>query len=92
MGTKKDRVNRLALKSHRNMQKIARQQLDELVQEQAEAREPNEEQIFIEKQRVIAEALKEQAIEEFDPGYGTYDGYRYDDYIASWLVMGFTKG
>lgn len=56
--------------------------LDELIQEQKEANEPNEEQIFIEEQRVIAEALKEQAIEEYDPGYGTYEGYRYDDYIA----------
>ncbi|MFB5639569.1 MAG: carboxypeptidase regulatory-like domain-containing protein [Nitrosopumilus sp.] len=56
--------------------------LDELIQEQKEANEPNEEQIFIEEQRVIADALKEQAIEEYDPGYGTYEGYRYDDYIA----------
>ena len=56
--------------------------LDELIQEQKEASEPNEEQIFIEEQRAIAEALKEQAIEEYDPGYGTYEGFRYDDYIA----------
>ena len=56
--------------------------LDELIQEQREASEPNEEQIFIEQQRVIAETLREQAIEEYDPGYGTYEGYRYDDYIA----------
>jgi hypothetical protein len=56
--------------------------LDELIQEQKEANEPNEEQIFKEEQRVIAEALKEQEIEEYDPGYGTYEGYRYDDYIA----------
>jgi len=56
--------------------------LDELIQEQKEANEPNEEQIFIEEQRVIVDALKEQAIEEYDPGYGTYEGYRYDDYIA----------
>jgi hypothetical protein len=56
--------------------------LDELIQEQNEAREPNEEQIFIEEQRVIEEALKEQAIEAYDPGYGTYDGFQYEDYIA----------
>ena len=56
--------------------------LDELIQEQKDAREPNEEQIFIEEQREIAETLKEQAIEEYDPGYGTYEGFRYDDYIA----------
>jgi len=56
--------------------------LDELIQEQREAREPNKEQIFIEEQRAIAETLKEQAIEEYDPGYGTYDGFKYEDYIA----------
>jgi hypothetical protein len=56
--------------------------LDELIQEQREAREPNEEQIFIEEQREIAEDLREQAIEEYDPGYGTYEGFKYDDYIA----------
>ena len=56
--------------------------LDELIQEQKDAREPNEEQIFIEEQREIAETLKEQAIEEYEPGYGTYEGYKYEDYIA----------
>jgi hypothetical protein len=56
--------------------------LDELIQEQREAREPNEEQIFIEEQREIAEDLREQAIEEYDPGYGTYEGFKYEDYIA----------
>jgi hypothetical protein len=56
--------------------------LDELIQEQKDAREPNEEQIFIEEQRIIAETLRNQAIEEYDPGYGTYEGYNYENYIA----------
>ena len=56
--------------------------LEELIQEQKDAREPNEEQIFIEEQRVIAETLKNQAIEKYDPGYGTYEGFKYEDYIA----------
>ena len=56
--------------------------LDELLQEQKDASEPNEEQIFIEEQRRIAEALRNQAIEEYDPGYGTYEGYNYESYIA----------
>lgn len=56
--------------------------LDELIQEQSEAGKLNEGKIFIEKQRVISEALKEQAIEEYGSGYGTYDGFKYEDYIA----------
>jgi len=56
--------------------------LEELIEEQKEALEPNEAQIFIEEQRVIAEALRNQDIEEYDPGYGTYEGFRYENYIA----------
>ncbi|MBC8517162.1 MAG: carboxypeptidase regulatory-like domain-containing protein, partial [Nitrosopumilus sp.] len=56
--------------------------LDELIEEQKAALEPNEEQMFIEEQRVIAEALRNQDIEEYDPGYGTYEGFKYENYIA----------
>ena len=56
--------------------------IDELIQEQKDAREPNEEQIFLEQQRIIAEKLRNQAIEEYEPGYGTYEGYNYENYIA----------
>ena len=56
--------------------------LEELIEEQKEALEPNEAQIFIEEQRVIAEALRNQDIEEYDPGHGTYEGFRYENYIA----------
>ncbi|MCV0373564.1 MAG: Ig-like domain-containing protein [Nitrosarchaeum sp.] len=41
------------------------------------------EQIFIEQQKVIANELREKAIEEFDPKIGTFSGYKYDDYIKS---------
>ena len=56
--------------------------LDDLIQEQKNAGEPNEEQMFIEEQRIIAETLRNQAIEEYNPGYGTYEGYNYENYIA----------
>ena len=55
--------------------------LEELVLEKKENLEPLEHQIFIEEQRKIAEELRNQKIEEFDPGAGTYGGYKYDDYI-----------
>lgn len=55
--------------------------LEELTLEQQLAREPNEEQIYIEQQRLIAENLRNQAISEFNPGSGTYGGLQYQDYI-----------
>jgi len=57
--------------------------LEELIFEQREANHPTEEQIYLEQQRIIAENLRNQAIEEYDPGAGTYGGYQYDDYINS---------
>lgn len=40
-----------------------------------------QEQIFIQQQKIIADELREQAIEEFNPQIGTFSGYKYDDYI-----------
>jgi len=57
--------------------------LDELILEKKESRESLGEQIYLERQRMIAENLRKQAIEEFNPGAGTYSGYQYDDYINS---------
>ena len=57
--------------------------LDELIQEQKESREPTAEQIYLEQQRRIAEDLRNQAIEFYNPGAGTYGGYQYDQYINS---------
>ncbi len=57
--------------------------LDELILEQKESREPNAEQIYLEEQRRIAEDLRNQAIEFYNPGAGTYEGYQYENYINS---------
>ncbi|MDH3312406.1 MAG: carboxypeptidase regulatory-like domain-containing protein [Nitrosopumilus sp.] len=57
--------------------------LDELILEQKIAREPSEKKIFIKQQRLIAENLRNQAIDEFKPGAGTYGGIQYRDYINS---------
>jgi len=57
--------------------------LEELILEQRESSQPTEEEIYLEQQRIIAENLRNQAIEEYDPGAGTYGGYQYDDYINS---------
>jgi hypothetical protein len=56
--------------------------LEKLVKEKKEANEPSAEQIFLEQQRRIAENLRNQAVEEYQPGFGTYDGYQYENYIA----------
>ena len=56
--------------------------LEELILEQ-KASQPTEAQIYLEQQRIIAENLRTQAIEEYEPGAGTYGGYQYDDYINS---------
>ena len=55
--------------------------LEEMVLEKKESMKPTAEQIFIEEQRKIAEEIRNQEIEELEPGAGTYEGYRYDDYI-----------
>ena len=57
--------------------------LDELILENKKAREPLAEQIHIEQQRKIAEDLKEQAIEEFKPGAGVIEGWKYDDIVKN---------
>ncbi|MCV0410074.1 carboxypeptidase regulatory-like domain-containing protein [Nitrosopumilus sp.] len=55
--------------------------LDELILEQKIAQKPSEDKIFMEHQRLIAENLRNQAINEFNPGVGIYDGIQYNDYI-----------
>jgi hypothetical protein len=57
--------------------------LDELIQENKQAQKPDEEKIFLEQQRRIAENLRNQAIEEQGVGAGTYGGLQYEDYIKS---------
>lgn len=55
--------------------------LRELLIEQRDSAKLNAEQVFLEKQRLISEKLRNQAIDEFSPDSGVFDGYRYDDYI-----------
>lgn len=57
--------------------------LDELIQEQRDAREPTAKEIFIEQQRIISDNLKEQAIEKFNPRAGVYEGWQYENYIKN---------
>jgi len=57
--------------------------LDELTLEQKEANKPDVAQIFLEQQRKIADELRDRIIEEYNPGYGTYGGYQYNNYINS---------
>ncbi len=55
---------------------------DQLIIEIKESQKPIAEEIFLEQQRRIAENLRNQAIEEYKPGYGTYGGYKYENYIS----------
>jgi len=57
--------------------------LDELILEHRIAKEPSEEKIKMAQQRLIAENLRNQAINEFRPGAGTYEGAQYDYYISN---------
>ncbi len=56
---------------------------DELVKEKKEAKKASKEQILLDKQRTIAENLKNKALAQFDPKAGIYDGYQYEKYIRS---------
>ena len=56
---------------------------DELVKEKKIASEYNKEQVLIDKQRAIAENLKNNALAQFNPEAGIYDGYQYEQYIHS---------
>ena len=55
--------------------------LHNLMLKQRDARESLADQIFIEQQRLISDNLRNQAIAEFNPGSGVFDGYKYEDYI-----------
>ena len=57
--------------------------LDKLTLEQKEASKPLAEQLFIEQQKKIANDLRDKAIEELKPGFGTYGGYQYENYISA---------
>ena len=40
-----------------------------------------EEKIFIQQQKAIAQELTQQAIKDFNPSFGVFSGYKYDDYV-----------
>jgi hypothetical protein len=56
--------------------------LDKLILEQKDASKIQADQLFIEQQKKIAKELREKAIEELKPNYGTYGGYQYENYIS----------
>jgi hypothetical protein len=55
----------------------------EYVEEVKITQQLTDEQIFIQQQKIIAEELRMQAIDEFDPKIGTFSGYKYEDYIRN---------
>lgn len=57
--------------------------LDELTLQEKESEEDIADQIYLEQQRNIAEELRNQTLDESNPGAGTYGGYQYDNYINS---------
>lgn len=57
--------------------------LKELVQEHKEVRKSLTEQKEAEQEKNIAENLRQQAIKEYNPKSGIYEGYQYERYIAN---------
>ena len=55
--------------------------LDKLLIEQRDARKAVPDQIVLEQQRLISENIRNQTINEFSPGSGVFEGYKYEDYI-----------
>lgn len=55
----------------------------EYVEEVKITQQLTDEQIFIQQQKIIAEELRTQAIDEFDPKSGTFSGYKYEEYIRN---------
>ncbi|AFS80636.1 hypothetical protein NKOR_03710 [Candidatus Nitrosopumilus koreensis AR1] len=57
--------------------------LKQLLLEDKKSLEPIADELYLEEQRAIADDAKEQAVEEFKPGYGVFTGYKYDNYVNS---------
>ena len=55
----------------------------ELIKERNEAAKPDVEQILLDEQRRVADDLRKEAIIEFNPGAGVYNGSRLNSYIGS---------
>ena len=56
---------------------------DELIKEKKKASKYSKEQILLDRQRAIAENLKNNALAQHNPEAGIYDGYQYEQYIHS---------
>ena len=57
--------------------------LQELILENKIAAQPNEDELYVEEQRNVAEELREEAIEESNPSYGVFEGLNYEYYVSS---------
>lgn len=57
--------------------------LQELIAEKKENEKISEEQVRLEQQRQVADELRNQDVEFYNPSSGIYDGYQYDDYIRN---------
>ncbi|ABX12619.1 carboxypeptidase-like regulatory domain-containing protein [Nitrosopumilus maritimus] len=57
--------------------------LQELILENKEALQPNEEELYVEEQRSIAEAFREEAIDEYKPSNGVFEGLNYEYYVSN---------
>lgn len=57
--------------------------LQKLILENKEAAKPNLDELHVKEQRNIAEELTEQAIKEYKPSNGVFEGLNYDDYVNS---------
>lgn len=55
--------------------------LQELILENKKSLQLNEKELFVEEQRAIADELTEQAIEEYNPSNGIFEGLNYNDYV-----------
>ena len=53
------------------------------LEEKKKADASERKQFFVEQQKNIAKDLRKNAIEEFNPMFGMFSGYRYDDYVKS---------
>ena len=56
---------------------------DELIKEKKKANKVDKKQILLNQQRTVAENLKNNALEKYNPKAGVYDGYQYEQYIHS---------
>ena len=57
--------------------------LQELILENKIASQPNEEELYVQEQRNVAEEFREEAIEERNPSHGIFEGLNYEHYVSN---------